>query len=69
MKRDEQGLPIGVFVLVAITIAVGAAVAVAGFGLGGWSHNVQATHVTPEFLEGASNLGKTCADLQGEGQT
>ena len=30
---------------------------------------VGATHVTPTLLEGATNTGKTCADLQGAGQS
>jgi len=37
--------------------------------LGGSGYNAEASYVTPEFLAGASNQGKTCSDLQGSGQT
>ena len=65
MNREEQTVPALIIVLIAITIAIGAVLAATSF-VGSES---QATHVPPEFLEGATNTGKTCSDLQGPGQT
>ena len=63
MNTQERTLPNAVVILFAITIAIGAIVAAAS--LGAFSSTTQATDVTPVLLAGASNDGKTCADLQG----
>jgi hypothetical protein len=66
LNTKDQTLSSGVLVLIAIVIAVGAMLAAALLLSGG---HTQAASVTPEFLEGASNVGKTCSDLQGADQT
>jgi len=47
-------------------LAIALAAVALFFGTGGV---VRAALVTPEFLAGAANTGKTCRDLQGPGQT
>jgi hypothetical protein len=66
MNDKTLRLSTGVLVLIAIVIAVGALLAAALLLSG--SHT-EAASVTPELLAGASNLGKTCDDLEGAGQT
>jgi len=50
-------------VLLGLSALVWALTSVAG------SPSAEAASVTPVFLSGASNDGKTCADLKGPGQT
>lgn len=68
MNRKDQTLSTGVLVLIAIIIAVIAAFGPVGLGLLN-SGQAGAASVEPVFLAGATNQGKACADLQGEGQT
>jgi hypothetical protein len=65
MNMAERGIPTGVLILIAITIAIGAIVTAALLS----GNLAQGASVTPEFLAGASNTGKTCDDLEGTGQT
>jgi len=66
LNRKDQTLSSGVLGLITIVIAVGAMLAAALLLSGGYT---QAASVPPEFLSGASNLGKTCDDLEGTSQT
>ncbi len=67
MNTAERTLPLAILGIIAAAIAVAAVIAAAML-LGG-GKGAQATHVTPEFLAGSSNQGKTCGELEGAGQT
>ena len=64
MNTQERTHPV---ILIAITIAIAAVMVTAALLLPG--KPAQATHVTPEFLSGSSNPGKTCGELEGSGQS
>ena len=64
MNTQERTHPV---ILIAITIAIAAVMVTAALLLPG--RPAQATHVTPEFLAGSRNLGKTCGELEGSGQS
>jgi hypothetical protein len=66
MIRPEHRHPSTVIVLIATTAAIGV-LAAAGLLLSG--SRAEATHVSPVLLEGASNQGRSCSDLQGASQT
>ncbi len=64
MNTQERTVPYAVVILVAIAIAVAAIALVSELGVLS-SRQAQAGHVQPVLIAGATNQGKSCADLQG----
>ncbi len=64
MNTEERTLPTALIALIVIAVAI--AVMALASDLGALSsREAQAGHVDPIHIPGASNDGKTCADLQG----